>query len=72
MYIIEFIINKFINKQPKDSHYTANSDDENQYSSCEHIFMPVDSSNEILSCTKCGLLINKNNLSSSNFFKTGI
>lgn len=33
-------------------------------SECEHIFMPIDSSGEVLACSKCGLVINKNDLQS--------
>ncbi|MFA7658279.1 MAG: hypothetical protein WCY19_02480 [Candidatus Gastranaerophilaceae bacterium] len=38
------------------------------YEACEHTFMPVDSTNETLSCTKCGLLAKKNELKNKNFF----
>lgn len=27
--------------------------------SCEHVFLPIDSTKKILACSKCGLVINK-------------
>lgn len=35
---------------------------------CEHIFMPIDSTGEILACSKCGLVVNKKDLRYKNFF----
>lgn len=35
---------------------------------CEHIFMPIDSSGEILACSKCGLIKKKSELPPTNFF----
>ncbi|MEI8128969.1 MAG: hypothetical protein WCG95_05065 [bacterium] len=49
--------------------YNHNPNDENQdYESCEHLFMPIDSTAEILSCTKCGTLIRRSELKNKNFF----
>lgn len=59
MYLFE-LITKWIN--PKKKYESKNSfdpfaqnseDDEN----CEHIFLPIDSTGEILACTKCGTII---------------
>ena len=36
---------------------------------CEHLFMPIDSTGEILACSKCGQLIKRSNLKPSNFFE---
>lgn len=36
---------------------------------CEHIFMPIDSTGEILACTKCGELRKKAELKNVNFFQ---
>ncbi len=36
---------------------------------CEHIFMPIDSTGEILACSKCGELIRKDKLKKKNIFK---
>lgn len=35
---------------------------------CEHIFMPIDSTGNILACSKCGLVVNKKDLKFKNFF----
>ena len=35
---------------------------------CEHIFMPIDSTGEILACSKCGEIIKKEELKPVNFF----
>ena len=44
---------------PPDEDYSVN---------CEPIFMPIDSSGEILACSKCGLIKKKSELPPSNFF----
>lgn len=74
MYIIEIIVNTFLKlKKPKDTTFVQidetfggeveNSDD------CEHIFMPIDSTKEVLACSKCGLVVNKKDLKKYNIFK---
>lgn len=35
---------------------------------CEHVFMPIDSTGEILACSKCGLIKKKSELHPVNFF----
>ena len=42
---------------------------EDESADCEHIFMPVDSTGEILACTKCGELKHKKDLKDQNFFR---
>lgn len=42
--------------------------EEENYENCEHIFMPIDSTGEILACSKCGLVVNKKDLKYKNFF----
>ena len=39
---------------------------------CEHLFMPLDSTGNVLACTKCGLVVNKNDLNFKNFFQNKI
>ncbi len=39
------------------------------YETCEHIFMPIDSTGETLACTKCGLLANKKDVYKENIFE---
>ncbi len=69
MYFIEFIIKKLTQKKEKtyDKPVLSNtiSDEEN----CEHVFMPIDSTNETLSCSKCGIIVKKGNLKFKNFFE---
>ena len=33
---------------------------------CNHLFLPIDSSGEVLACANCGKLINKSELKKSN------
>lgn len=73
MYLIELLV-KYIKKDrvveildEHDKNTALNpleniSDEEDESSACEHIFMPVDSSGEILACSKCGLVIKKKDL----------
>lgn len=71
MYLIELILKKLTTKKEKSAYnpYNQISDEENlDYESCEHIFMPIDSTNETLSCTKCGILVKRSELKNQNFF----
>ena len=48
---------------------TDNDEDiSNYYEVCEHVFMHVDSTGEILACIKCGLIAKKNEIYKENFF----
>lgn len=80
MYIIELIIKKLTNKKEKPSYDPMNIE-ENEYLSneefgdenkCEHTFMPVDSTNEILACTKCGILKKRSDIKGKNIFDNNI
>ena len=70
MYFIELIV-KWIN--PKKKYKKRDNFDpfaqENIDEGCEHIFLPVDSTGEVLACSKCGLVVNKNDLKDVNIFK---
>jgi hypothetical protein len=61
MYIFEVFI-KWLNKRqtkeivPEKPSFKEEDDALN----CEHNFMPIDSTGEILACTKCGLVLKKN------------
>ena len=35
---------------------------------CDHLFMPIDSTGEVLACSKCGELRKKSELTPTNFF----
>ena len=32
---------------------------EEEYTKCEHIFVPIDSTKKVLACSKCGFIIHK-------------
>lgn len=67
MYLIEIFI-KWLNKNNRgrgaNPHNIFKNEDLNNVDStdenCIHNFFPIDSSGEILSCSKCGILIKKN------------
>ncbi len=44
--------------------------DNDEAENCEHIFMPVDSTGEILACSKCGQIKKKEDLKPVNFFNS--
>lgn len=73
MYLIEFLIKKF-KKTPKDDDYFEPLSEETaefqEYESCEHLFMPIDSTNTVLACSKCGFLKKTEELKKKNFFES--
>ena len=65
LYIVELFI-KWLNKNKRGD--SANPDgvyresfkpEEDEAINCKHIFMPVDSTGNVLACTKCGYVIKK-------------
>ena len=63
MYIIEYFI-KWLNKNkrgnsvnPKNIMKGDFSEVEDEALTCEHKFMPVDSTGKVLACTKCGFVV---------------
>lgn len=68
MYFIEFIIKKLTQKKEQQSYNPLIENAFQEYENCEHIFMPIDSTNEILSCTKCGIIKKRSELKNKNFF----
>lgn len=70
MYFIELLVRKFKKeKEQKDGYNPLENDDLEDDENCEHIFMPIDSTGEILSCRNCGLIVNKKDLKDINFFR---
>jgi hypothetical protein len=70
MYIIEEII-KFYNKYKNKENIIniPNSEDSMELEdvlTCKHNFMPIDSTGEILACSKCGYVITKKRLKKKN------
>lgn len=68
MYFIEFIIKKLTQRKEKPEYNPLEKDETQNYEACEHTFMPVDSTGETLSCTKCGFLAKRSELKNKNFF----
>lgn len=70
MYFIELLVKKLRKKKKDENSFNPleqeSLEDEEH---CEHIFMPVDSSGEILSCRNCGLVVNRKELKDINFFR---
>ena len=52
MYFIEKFLRIFYKKNKKSNTYIPQ-----EIETCEHIFMPIDSSGEYLACSQCGKLI---------------
>lgn len=69
MYIIELIV-KALKKKKKEiySFDPLNMPEEEEYENCEHLFMPIDSTGEVLACRNCGLLVKRKDLKNKNFF----
>ena len=44
-------------------------DDIENFEECDHVFLPVDSTGEILACSKCGLVVKREELKDVNIFK---
>jgi 2-hydroxy-3-keto-5-methylthiopentenyl-1-phosphate phosphatase len=63
--LIEWIIWKFRKKHKPVGNLAAEAETE----TCEHIFMPVDSSGDTLACRNCGLMVNRRDLHKYNIFK---
>lgn len=70
MYIIELFI-KWLNKNKRgeganpNKLYHGNTQKlsyriEDEAENCKHNFMPVDSTGNVLACTKCGFVVKKN------------
>ena len=71
MYFLE-LITKWINGKKyerKDKFDPFLQDDIENPEICEHIFLPLDSSEEIFACSQCGLVVNKEDLKDVNIFK---
>ena len=72
MYLFELIVRWiFPNKkyEPKRKFDPFAQDDIDLPQDCEHIFLPLDSSEEVFTCSKCGFVVNKSDLKDKNIFK---
>lgn len=70
MYLFE-LITKYIQgkKYTRKETFDPFAEDKTEEECCEHVFLPVDSTGEILACSKCGLVVNKKDLKDKNIFK---
>ena len=57
MYIIGLFRRESTAFSKENSSFVQEQDLEAEYESCEHIFRPIDSTNTVLACVKCGYLI---------------
>lgn len=66
MYIIEKIIKLYKKLKKEDIQMQFPTDTDNaeleDVLTCKHLFLPIDSTNRIFACAKCGYLITKNRL----------
>lgn len=71
MYLFELITRYIMGKKYKrESTFDPFIQDDIENSdSCEHVFLPIDSSGDTLACSKCGLVVNKSELKDVNIFK---
>ena len=71
MYIVELFFK--IKNQLKERKYKVSSPRKKEtYEQCSHILVPIDSTKEILACTKCGFLVKREDIPkkipNGNFF----
>lgn len=69
MYIIEFIIKQFSKKREAPTYNPIQEAETQDYESCQHTFMPIDSTGDTLSCTKCGMLAKSCDLKDKDLFR---
>ena len=69
MYFIELLVKKFQKKRNNEDSYNPLNEDTSQEENCEHVFMPIDSTGEVLSCRNCGLVVKREDLKDINFFR---
>lgn len=74
MYIIEKIIKLYSKYSKKEQKIYLPKNEDNQeledIITCKHNFMPIDSTGEILACSKCGYVVTKKRLNKNrNIFK---
>lgn len=74
MYLFE-LITKYIKgkRYKKELDFDPFAQDEEDLdldsTNCTHVFLPIDSSGEVLACSKCGLVVKREDLKDVNIFK---
>lgn len=73
MYIFELIAQAFRKKNKPIQNYDPMETNEEDFiedsENCEHLFLPLDSSNTMFACKYCGLVVPKEKLKNKNIFK---
>lgn len=73
MYIIEKIIKTYLKLTKKDKTYALPTNEDiselEDVITCNHNFMPIDSTGEVLACSLCGYLIKKDDLKNRKYKK---
>lgn len=74
MYIFEKIIKiylKYFRRKEEHPNYSSIQNEElEDVITCKHNFMPIDSTGNILACSKCGYVVTKKRIKKNhNFFK---
>lgn len=74
MYIFELLTQYFKPKKYTAKHSFNPLDNEingleEDSENCEHLFLPLDSSNEYFACKYCGLVVSKEKLKNKNIFE---
>ena len=71
MYIIEKLIQVYLRLTQKDKNITLPSDEDiselEDVITCNHNFMPIDSTGEVLACSLCGYVISKKDLTNRKY-----
>lgn len=60
MYLIELIVKKFFKKD--NGYIKPKTEEELDEERCKHVFMPIDSTGEILACRNCGAVIHRSKI----------
>ncbi|MBQ8668839.1 hypothetical protein IJ472_03585 [bacterium] len=72
MYIFELIA-QYLKPKKYTAKYSYDPLNENEVDedseNCEHLFLPLDSSNEHFACKYCGLVVPKEQLKNKNIFE---
>ena len=71
MYLFELITKYITGKKYKrvQNFDPFAQDDIENFEECDHVFLPLDSTGEILACSKCGLVVKREELKDVNIFK---
>ncbi len=70
MYIFELITKKFIRNKKKEKGENYNPEGKENIiedpQDCEHLFLPIDSTNEYFACKYCGIVVHKDKLKNNH------